>query len=194
MDPLEIEVKIRCESAEAARRALQAAGAVESRPRHFEENRIYDTPAGDLRGRSAMLRVRSASDGAAAVTFKEKVETTERAKVRRELESPVGDPEVLAAILDRCGFVIIYRYQKHRTVFRLGEATIDLDETPMGCFLEIEGTPAVIASTAAAIGARESDFIVEDYRTLHREWLSAKGLPPGDMVFDPPRGGAAAGA
>jgi len=89
---------------------------------------------------------------------------------------------------ERAGFVSTYRYQKYRTMFRLGDATIDLDETPMGCFIEIEAPAAALASAAARLGAKESEFLVEDYRTLYREWLDARGLPPSDMIFeDPPR-------
>jgi adenylate cyclase, class 2 len=197
VDTLEIEVKIRFPDAGEARRAVLSAGGAEVRPRHFEENSILDTPAGDLAARSALLRVRSASDGRAFLTFKEKVPTEARAKIRIEREVEVSSAEILAAILRGAGFVPIYRYQKYRTVFSLGAATVDLDETPMGCFIEIEGSREAIASAASRLGASEADFIVEDYRALFREWREARGLPPGDMVFEderPAGGGSPTGA
>jgi len=186
-EPLEIEVKIRFEGAEAARRAILAAGGAETRARHFEDNRILDTPAGDLATRQALLRVRSTSDGRGFVTFKEKVATDVRAKVRIERESEVSSADAIAAILEGAGFVTTYRYQKYRTVFRLGRATVDLDETPMGCFIEIEAERDAILEAASRLGAKESEFLVEDYRTLYHDWLREKGLPLSDMLF-PPRG------
>lgn len=181
--PLEIEVKIRFDGPEAARKAILAAGGVETRPRHFEENRIFDTPAGELVARSALLRVRETGDGEGVLTWKEKVASEARAKVRLEWETKVASPGTLVTILERAGFVVIYRYQKYRTVFELGGATIDLDETPMGCFIEIEAPAERIPVIAARLEAKESEFIVEDYRTLYREWLAERGREFGDMVF-----------
>lgn len=194
MPPLEIEVKVRMkEGAGAARQALLAVGAVEVRARHFEENRILDTPGFALASRAALLRIRSTSDGQDVLTFKEKVGDDTRAKIRREWETRVGSASVLGAILERAGFVPTYRYQKHRTVYRLGEAVLDLDETPMGCFLEIEGSETSIAETMRRLGLGDADRIVEDYRTLWHAWLAGRGLPPADMLFPEPGGGGPEG-
>jgi adenylate cyclase class 2 len=182
-EPLEIEVKLRFPGVEEALAAVEAAGAVEVRGRYFEDNRIFDNSRGELRERGALLRVRSASDGRGLLTYKEKVESQLRAKVRREWESPLPEPGTFAGILERAGFVAVYRYQKYRTVFRLGETTLEIDETPMGCFVEIEGSEKSVPIVAARMGASESDFIVDDYRTLYLAWLEERGLPPGDMVF-----------
>lgn len=184
-DPLEIEVKIRFEDVDEARRALKDAGAREIRARHFEDNRIFDTPGRDLAARSALLRVRETSDEKGFVTFKEKVESDISAKVRKELEAEVSPPATLAQILLGSGFIQTYRYQKYRTVFRLGAATIDLDETPMGCFIEIEGSREEIDEASRRMGRRPEQYIVEDYRSLYLEWLEQRGLPPGEMIFDP---------
>lgn len=182
-EPLETEVKIRLGSAAQARRAILEAGGVEARKRHFEDNRIFDNPGRSLTDRGALLRVRATSDGGGRLTYKEKVETAERVKIRREWETEADPPEIMARILEMTGFQVIYRYQKYRTVFRLGEAAIELDETPMGCFVEIEGPRAAIPEIAALLGVGEEGFITEDYRTLHLAWLEERGLPPGDMVF-----------
>jgi len=183
VEALEVEIKIRFGDAESARRAILAAGGIETRPRHFEDNRLFDTPAGDLVARQALLRVRETSDGVGVLTFKEKVAGETRAKVRREWEVRVASPADLAAILERCGFVGTYRYQKYRTEFSVEGATVDLDETPMGCFVEIEAPMERLAALAASLGARDGDRLVEDYRSLYHAWLAERGLPPADMVF-----------
>lgn len=188
-DALEVEIKISFAGVEEARRALVAAGARETRPRHFEENLVFDTPSKDLAASSRLLRVRASSDGQGALTYKEKVASEAKAKVRRELETQVAEPAILAAIFERAGYVITYRYEKYRTVFALDGATIDLDETPMGCFVEIEAPAAAIPALAARLGASERDFILDDYRTVFREWLAARGRPFTDMTFAAVEGG-----
>jgi len=183
LSALEIEVKIRFADAGAARSAITAAGGIETRGRHFEDNRVYDTPGSDLRDRGALLRVRETSDGGGVVTFKEKVESDLRAKVRREYEAEVRPAATFGEILQKAGFVPTYHYQKYRTVFRLDGAVIDLDETPMGCFVEIEAAASLIESVAKRLGARAEEFIVDDYRTIYHAWLADRGRPPSDMVF-----------
>jgi len=185
---LEIEVKLRFESPEGARQAILAAGGVEKRSRHFEENRIYDSAGGDLVERQALLRLRATSDGEAWLTYKERVESDARAKVRDETEVRVASAAHLAAILDKLGFRTIYMYEKYRTVFELDGAVVDLDETPMGCFVEVEAAAGLLDQVVAALGAGPDQALTDDYRTLYRSWLEERGLPYGDMVF--PKGAA----
>lgn len=184
MSHLEREVKVPVASAAEARRTILATGGREVRPRHLEENSVFDLPSGMLRERSALLRVRRTSDRPALLTFKEKVETAERAKIRKEIETEAADGEALVAILEGLGYRPVYRYQKFRTVFLLEGANVELDETPIGCFLEIEGGPEAIEAAAGRLGLEHSTFLVEDYRSLHLAWLRERGLPEGDMVFE----------
>jgi len=180
---LEIEVKLRFETAAAARSAILNAGGVEKRSRHFERNRIFDTPAGDLVSRLVLLRLRSTSDGRAWLTYKEKVASEIRAKVREETEIEVSSAENLAAVLGKLGFVTIYTYEKHRTVFEMDGATVDLDETPMGCFVEVEAPADRLEAIVSALGADPAGALTEDYRTLYKIYLEERGLPFTDMVF-----------
>lgn len=187
-EPLEIEVKLRMVSAGEARRRIESAGGRVIRDRHFEDNRIFDNPQRTLSARGALLRVRSTTDGGGRLTYKEKLGEGEepagfRAKVRREWEAEAQPPETAAQILAMTGFQVIYRYQKYRTVFRLEECAVELDETPIGCFVEIEGPRARILRVAELLGVTVEEFITEDYRSLHLAWLEERGLPPGDMVF-----------
>ena len=112
------------------------------------------------------------------------MESDLNAKVRKETETRIQSPTDLVRILEGLGFVTIYQYQKYRTVFRLGQATLDLDETPIGCFVEVEGSPDAIESSMSAMGMKDSTRIVENYRTLHMNWLEERELPKGPMLFD----------
>ena len=81
-------------------------------------------------------------------------------------------------ILGAVGFHPTFRYQKYRETWVSEGAEIVIDETPVGTFLEIEGTPAAIHRTAAALGYARGDYITDSYVGL---FLAAGGR--GDMVF-----------
>ncbi len=185
-DQIEREVKIRFADPAKARSAIEAAGGVESRSRSFEDNRIFDSPSRSHASKRSLLRVRAVAGGQGRLTLKEKVDTESRAKVRREWEITVEAPGALAEIFSRVGFEVTYRYQKYRTSFRIEDCLVELDETPIGCFVEIEGPEPSIFDIATRLGAGEEDLIAEDYRSLHLAWLEERRLPPGDMVFQDP--------
>jgi adenylate cyclase class 2 len=154
---LEIEVKLRMASIDRARALLARLPAVLSRERGFEDNVVYDLPDGSLRRQECMLRLRD-SDGEGTLTWKEKVPTQLRAKVRAEVESKVASPEAVRTILGKLGLVVVYRYQKYRADYRWtdpdggAQLLICLDDTPIGAFVELEGPPETIDRAASAMG------------------------------------------
>ena len=70
----------------------------------------------------------------------------------QENEERVKNPGRLSQALKGLGFRPGFRYEKYRTSFHLDSLHIDLDETPVGVFLELEGTPTAINRTARALG------------------------------------------
>ena len=75
-------------------------------------------------------------------------------KLREELETVVGDGTLLLRVLEELGFHVWFRYQKYREEFALDDVIIAVDETPVGTFVEIEGSERGIATTAEALGRR----------------------------------------
>ena len=63
-------------------------------------------------------------------------------------------------------------------------ATITVDETPIGNFLELEGPKSLIDEMAGKLGYKASDYIVKSYLALHQEYLKVRGLPLKDMLFE----------
>ena len=185
---LEIEVKLRVASIDRARALLARLPAVLSRERSFEDNAVYDLADGSLRRQECLLRLRD-TDGEGTLTWKEKVPTQLRAKVRAEVESRITSPDALRTILGKLGLVVVYRYQKYRADYRWSDPdggaqlNICLDDTPIGVFVELEGPPETIEKAASAMGFTSQDYLLEDYRSLHQAWLESQGLPPGDMIF-----------
>lgn len=179
----ETEVKLPFESARAALDALESAGARLEVPRSFEDNRIYDRADGSLERDGLVLRVRR-DDRGGSVTFKGPVEGEHRHKVRVEHETPVGDPEAAHRLFEGLGYRVAWRYQKYRTVYRLGEVEAMLDETPIGCWVELEGAPEAIDRAAARLGVAPERYVVDTYRDLALRHARERGIALADLVFE----------
>jgi adenylate cyclase class 2 len=102
-------------------------------------------------------------------------------KAREEWQTPVDDGVAMLAVFQRLGYEVAIRYQKYRTVYRLGKVIASVDETPLGCYAELEGDPDEIARLAEEMGYDSSTFEVRSYLEIHRD----RGNQ-GDMLFDGP--------
>jgi adenylate cyclase class 2 len=179
--PLEREIKLRFESPEAARAAITFAGARPLRSRRLQSDVLFDTEERALSARGQVLRVRIEA-GHSYITFKSPAEHP-TLKLREELETAVDDGERLVMILLRSGFRIWFRYEKYREEFALFEVVIAIDETPVGTFVEIEGSDRGIIAAVNALGRGPTDYIIDSYRTLFVRFCQERNLPIGDMVF-----------
>ena len=180
--PLEREIKLRFDSAEAARAAVEASRATPVKPRRLQCDALFDTAERALSARSQVLRVRI-EEGRSFITFKTPT-FHPTLKVREELETAVEDGDRLATILVRAGFDVWFRYEKYREEFALEGALVAVDETPVGTFIEIEGTDDAIAAAAQALGREPSDYVIDSYRTLFARFCEERGLAATHMVFE----------
>jgi adenylate cyclase class 2 len=211
----EIEIKLRISDVKGLMRTLKRLGA---RPlgggagRVHEWNVIFDTPEGGLAKHGQLLRIRietaeaKSKKGKAApakrtlLTFKRPIvvgtapsasaQENHRHKVREEIEVEVADATVLTKIFEGLGMRGWFRYEKHRTTFRLPVAStwakgllIELDETPIGTFVELEGPPGAIDRAAQELGHGRRDFILKSYLALYVEECRRLGQEPRDMLF-----------
>jgi adenylate cyclase class 2 len=178
---VEVEIKLRFESAADARRAIEALGAAPYTARRLQDDALLDTDEGSLQARGCALRVRR--DGREArITFKGPV-VPGVMKAREEIETTVGDGEALLRILGELGLSPRFRYQKYREEFRLGDLVVALDETPVGVFVELEGQESEITAAAARLGRTPEDYVRASYRSLFLEHREAHGLTTSDMLF-----------
>jgi adenylate cyclase, class 2 len=188
-----------------ARRVFGGTGRV------HEWNVLFDTPSQALKGRGELLRIRTetpegARSGTAVrgkgkrvlVTFKRPMRSRpdaaaagkRRHKVREELELDVSDAATLARILEGLGMLAWFRYEKVRTTFRLGKSQrwasgllIELDETPIGTFAELEGPAKAIDRAAKVLGFNKTDYLVTNYFSLYRTDCKRRGEKVRDMIF-----------
>ncbi len=183
---LEVEVKLRIRSSKAVRKKLTALGCVETVPRSFEENWTWDFGDQRLRRKGQLLRLRRFG-GQCSLTFKGSPIRSRHFKVREEFETEVGDMRVLAQILEKVGLQIVFRYEKFRTSYfrktpgTREQITVTIDETPIGNYLEMEGSQRGISHLARALGYAAEDFIKESYGALFEN--SELRKQQRDMVF-----------
>jgi adenylate cyclase class 2 len=179
----EVEIKLPFPSPSAARTRLWQLGATESRPRRFEDNLVFEREIDPLGPAGKLLRLRQVG-GRALLTLKTPVPGEHRHKVRGEQETYVEDPGAMGEILRGLGFVAAYRYQKYRTEYALGGLCICLDETPIGCFVELEGRPEDIDDVARRLGFTTEDYIRVTYRDLHESAARARGVAATDLLLE----------
>src|SRR5215210_820496 len=184
---LEREVKLRFSSADEARNAVIATGATPLHGRRLQEDALLDTEEEELRRRRCVLRVRM-ENGKSRLTYKGPVQPS-MMKLREELETVVGDGEMLLRVFGELGLHVWFRYEKYREEFAHEDVIVAIDETPVGVYVEIEGSEGGIAGMTVALGRSEQDYIAESYRGLFFRHQQALGLPPSDMTFDSPDGG-----
>lgn len=178
---IEREVKLRFASAEDARAAVLAAGAEPLLGRRLQEDTLFDTPDDQLRDRRSALRLRR-ENGKSRVTYKGPVQP-DAMKVREEVETVVADGDVIQRVFEELGLRVWFRYQKYREEFSHQDVIVAIDETPVGVFVELEGSEQGIAEMTAALGRTPSDYILQSYYCLFTQHRARVGQSADDMVF-----------
>jgi adenylate cyclase class 2 len=177
-----------------------------------EDNVIFDTPEGRLANRGQLLRIRTETTQPQGeshlevpkkrvlLTFKQPMPEssdpmTENAyagpyKIRDEMELEVSEASNLTRIFECLGMRGWFRYEKYRTTYQLPDSSawakgllIELDETPIGTFVELEGPASAIDRAAEMLGYSKHDYILQNYLSLYMEDCRRKGEQPGHMVF-----------
>ncbi len=206
----ETEIKLRVEDVRALRRVLKRIGAQLVGPgsgRVHEMNLIFDTPDGGLSKHGQLLRIRTETrEGGkraprVVLTFKSPPEELamgeaapvardRRYKVRQEIEVVLTDAAGLQKIFEGLGLKGWFRYEKYRTTYRLPGRVkwaqgllLELDETPVGTFLELEGPGEAIDRAAKELGYGTKDYILKNYLVLYVEDCRRRGVAAGDMKF-----------
>jgi adenylate cyclase, class 2 len=187
----ETEVKIRIADRRALRQRLKELGFRPTHPKALEDNVLFDTADRALRRVRAVLRVRRYGSQW-IVTYKGTPQDDPHYKSRLELESEVSNPESIQAIFRALGMVPVFRYQKYRTHFALPAKKIRkkpafevaLDETPIGDFMELEGSRSAIDRVARQLGYTRSDYNTASYGALYVEDCASRNVTPTDMIFE----------
>jgi len=203
----EIEIKLRVDDAAGLLAQLRELRATRQ-SRVFESNTLFDSPDGALMKRDSLLRLRwevPAPSGSSPaqiahglrqknlvtgsrswLTYKGRGNRAGRYKVREELELAIGEPDTLAALLKAMGFQPAFRYEKVRTRFHLPQVSgvaVELDETPIGTYMELEGFPRSIDRAARLLHRAPRDYITASYYVLYSNFCRRHRCPIRHMVF-----------
>ncbi len=209
----EIKLKISdVRSFQRALKRIGARPAGPGTSKVHEENVIFDTPQGGLAKHGQLLRIRTETPESrgkskprgpkqrVVLTFKQPLAKPESAggesasygahKVREEIEVEVAESGNLTRIFEGLGMSGWFRYEKYRTTFRMPDSKawakgllIELDETPIGTFVELEGPAAAIDRAAEELGFSKHDYVLKNYLALYMEDCRRKGEQPRHMVF-----------
>ena len=204
----EIEIKLPVADMNALKKALKRLGAREVFPRTHERNTLYDTPEQDLRRRGRLVRLRTEEvkikatgrrkrrQLRAILTYKAPARLRrgrahssgllDRFKVKEEAEVRVDGVNEIQLILSGMGFHPTFLYEKYRTTYLLPGAKnvkVEWDETPVGNYIELEGSPSAIDRAARLLGYRPTDYIRETYGDLYFADCKRRGRKPGHMLF-----------
>jgi adenylate cyclase class 2 len=207
----EIEIKLRVSDIATLRGRLKHLGARTISPRTYESNTLYDTPQNNLRRRGQLIRIRiehpasslgkgsANEDPAAVLTYKGPSSSSRNSrkagslpksrrhfKIKDEREVSVSRAEEMAGILRAMGLFPSFRYEKFRTTYALPSLRglkIELDETPVGIYLELEGSIAEIDRGARLFGYGRKDYMTDTYGSLYLADCRRRGRKPGNMLF-----------
>jgi len=166
-NPIETEVKLRVPDLTVLQPRLESLGFVLVVPSQTEWSQLWDRDT-ELWTQGSALRLRRFA-GKAWLTWKGPKVPDALLKIRPELETEIADVEALTGILEALGFRPVLEMVKIRALMRRADLVACLDETPFGCFLELEGEAPAIHATMAALGIGPEAAELRSYPTLFRE-------------------------
>jgi adenylate cyclase class 2 len=179
---IETEVKVRIEDPESFCRRLITMKAEKVSSRHFEDNHLLDFPDNRLGSRRCLLRVRLAGEKN-ILTFKGPPLPKGIFKIREEIEVGLEDSAAALQIFQQIGMQVSFRYQKYRREYLLNEVHLAVDETPIGNFVEFEGTQDAIRDLADKMEIPESEFLRLSYYSLYLEYCDRSDRTADFMTF-----------
>jgi len=163
---LETELKLRIPATGPFRPLLEALGFREVISAQPEVSVLWDRQ-GELRAAGSALRTRAFA-GNSRLTWKGPKVPDAMLKIRPELETAVEDLASLEAILRALGFEPVMRLEKVRAVWERPELEACLDETPFGCYLELEGDPQAIRVAMEGLGLAPDRAEPRSYPELYQ--------------------------
>jgi len=179
----EREIKLYIQNLSALAERLRICGADIVRDRTLERNLRLDTPDGSLRKDGRLLRLRK--DDRVQVTYKDCAEVEDGVVARREIEFIADDLEVVTALFNALGYQVMAIYEKYRSIFRLGDVVVTLDELPYGDFVEIEApNNTLIEGVVQMLGLDKSKAITTNYLGLFDRLKENLGLEFNDLIFE----------
>lgn len=130
--------------------------------------RYFDTPDSKIRGKGDLLRVRQFEGAHTEVVYKTNKRVEDGCKIYDEYTLKGESFEDTSKIFENLGFTACCSYEKKRTIFKMKEAEIVIDEYPrLPPFLEIEAADAkVIDEIVTQLGLQDNESSCETINEL----------------------------
>ena len=162
--PLEIEKKYRLtkQQRRSIEKKLRELGVVPGEV-EFEENVVYRGGRLDLGG--CALRLRRVNNRA-TLTFKQRFPSQSPIKHQQEEETAVANADATHAIISALGFRVGLIYEKRRVPWKIGKASLVIDELPFGLFMEIEASEREIKRVEKLLEAEGLPPVMDTYPSL----------------------------
>jgi len=177
----EIEIKLKAPNPRVLKHRVAQLGFRPIKARHFESNYLFDFRDLRLRKARCLLRLRFV-DHHGTLTLKGVPLRTASYKIRPEFEAVVENGQGLRDILESLGLRETFRYEKYRTIYarqdrskKAEAAVLVYDETPIGNYLELEGSKRWIDQVARQLGYSRKDYIPDSYGKLYRQRCLERG-------------------
>ena len=174
----EVELKAVVDNLDERCRRVETAGAQLLFSGRLEDRR-YDTQVRALADQDIVVRLRIYRDATVATAQLDWKGATQRVdgfKVREELTTSIGDPDALAAILDRLGYVVTREIDREIVQYGLDGTIIRFEQYPrMDTLVEVEGTPDGIEAAIQAIGLPRGAFTTERLPDFVRAYEKKSG-------------------
>jgi adenylate cyclase class 2 len=182
---IETEIKFRVDDLAGLEARLASAGFRVETPRTFESNVLYDWPDRAMRARTEILRIRQYGERW-TLTHKRLPDSgrgEDRHKHRVETETELVNGDAMAEIFRSLGLTAAFKYEKWRSEWTDGAGHCVLDETPIGNFAELEGTPDWIDGSAVKLGVDPRQYLTLSYGRLFDLWREENHSSAQNLTF-----------
>ena len=184
---MEIEAKIEVENLDVYAERLKKLGG------HFEHqcaqrDYFFDYPDRRLLRADCGLRLRQQTDDKheeIMLCYKGPRDADSVYKRRQEVEFAVGKLTAAHRFLEALGFEVTIAFEKRRSLWRLADCTVCLDQVvELGFFIEIEGpSEEAVAEVQAKLQLQDAQHLTTSYAVMLAEHLQKTNRPSSWELF-----------
>lgn len=137
---IEVEVKAKIKNFDLIKNQLDKIGVEKTHLEH-QEDKYFNSPVRDFAKTDEALRIREVTIAESSETFitYKGPKIDENSKIRKEVEVKIEDSNKIIDILKSLSFIEAKKVIKDRTIYKLGQYIISLDDVAgLGPYMEIE--------------------------------------------------------
>ncbi len=184
---LEIEAKIKVENLDVYAERLKKLGG-QFEHQCAQKDYFFDYPDRRLLGTDCGLRLRQQTGAKCEellLCYKGPRDTDSAYKRRREIEFAVGNLTAAHRLLEALGFEVTIAFEKRRSLWRLDDCTVCLDQVvELGFFIEIEGpSEESVAEVQTQLQLQDAQHLTPSYAVMLAEHLQKTNRPSSWELF-----------